>query len=124
MNKKNYVEENFRLLEAKEGEYKSVVRIFTRNRGTGEIPEKLKSYIYNLYSAYVIGDIPWIKGNCDMGEFDAVLAIHPDKGLVDVYVCGILRRPFTDKECKEYEEYFHQDIEYRLTKAFDNHYKE
>lgn len=123
MNKQNYAKENFRLLEEKDVN-NCKVRIFTRIKGIGEIPDKLKDYIYNMYHLYIMGDIPWIRSNCDMGDFDAVLAIHPNKDSVDVYVCGILRRPFTDKEVKEYEKYFLEDIEYRLSKVFDNHFKE
>lgn len=123
MNKPNFVKANFHLVEEKECDYGCKVRIFNRNNGIGELPEKLKNYIYDVYPILSMGDIHWTNGNCDMGVFDAVLVIHSSLKYVDVYVCGILRRPFTGEEQNEYEKYFTEDIEYRLTKVFDNHNK-
>lgn len=123
MNKSKYVKENFQLLEEKESNYGCKVRIFNRKSGIGEIPEELKRYIYDVYPIYSQGDIHWSKGNCDMGIFDAALVIHSSLKCVDVYICGILRRPFTGEDQNEYEKYFTEDIEYRLTKVFDNHNK-
>ena len=123
MNKQVYVEENFRFVEEMDSEYKCKVRIFTRKNGIGDIPQDLKSYIYSVYPIYSKGDIHWTKGNCDKGVFDAVLVIHSSKTCVDVYICGILRRPFTIEDQEEYEDYFVNDIDYRLTKSFDNHQK-
>lgn len=123
MDKKKYVKENFRLLEEKDCSYGCKVRIFTRNNGIGEIPNKLKEFIYSQYPILSTGDIHWTKGNCDLGIFDEVSVIHATSKFVDVYICGILRRPFTIEEQDEYEKYFTEDIEYRLTKVFDNHNK-
>lgn len=123
MNKSKFVKENFHFVEEKESNYGCKVRIFNRNNGIGELPEKLKNFIYDVYPRHSMGDIHWTKGNCDKGIFDAVLVIHSSSKYVDVYVCGILRRPFTEEEKDEYEKYFTEDIEYRLTKVFDNHNK-
>lgn len=124
MNKRLFVKENFRFVEEKVCDYGCKVRIFTRNNGIGEIPQELKDYIYSMYPNRCLGDIPWTKGNCDMGVFDAVLVLNSSEKVVDVYVCGILRRPFVEEERLEYERYFTEDIDYRLERAFDNHYKE
>lgn len=124
MDKSKFTKENFRLVEErKDCTYDCKVRIFTRNKGIGELPDRLKKYIYDVYPIYSTGDIHWVKGNCDKGSFDAVLVIHSTKDCVDVFVCGILRRPFTDEEANEYEKYFKEDINYRLTKIYDNKYE-
>lgn len=124
MNKRQFTKLNFHLLEErKDYTYDCKVRIFTRNEGIGEIPDSLKNYIYMVYPNYSRGDIPWAKGNCDKGIFDAALVIHSTRNCVDVFICGILRRPFTTEEANEYENYFKEDINYRLTKIYDNKYE-
>lgn len=124
MNKRQFTKLNFHLLEErKDCTYDCKVRIFTRNEGIGEIPDSLKNYIYMVYPNYSRGDIPWVKDNCDKGIFDAALVIHSTRNCVDVFICGILRRPFTTEEANEYENYFKEDINYRLTKIYDNKYE-
>ena len=123
MNKKEYVKNNFfQLGEKKNNNYNCIVKIFNRNEGIGKIPSELIEYIYQAYPICSQGDIHWRCGNCDNGKFDAVLVINSSKDVVNVYVCGILRRPFTKESQTEYEKYFINDINYRLTKSFDNHY--
>lgn len=124
MNNKEYVKNNFfKLIEERNDNYGCVVRIFNRNEGIGKIPFDLIEYIFQVYPIYSRGDIHWVCGNCDKGVFDAVLVINSSKEVVNVYVCGILRRPFTKEAQKEYEKYFINDINYRLTTSFDNHYE-
>ena len=123
MNKRRYVKENFHLVEGRDCEYGCKIRIFNRNNGIGELPEELKKFIYDVYPRHSMGDIHWTKGNCDKGVFDAVLVIHSSPKYVDVYVCGILRRPFTQNDFDKYNLYFTADINYRLTNVFDNHNK-
>lgn len=120
MNKREYVKTNFSLLEEKMCNYGCVIRIFNRNEGIGDIPSELIDYIYQSYPIYSQGDITWNKGNCDNGTFDAVLVINSDKKSVNVYICGILRRPFSKEDQEEYEKYFIEDLNYRLTTTFDN----
>ena len=122
MNKKNYVKENFSLLTEKESNYGCMIRVFNRNEGIGDIPSELIDYIYQSYAINSQGDIHWTKGNCDLGLFDAVMVINSSTKIVNVFICGILRRPFSDEDQKEYEKYFQNDINYRLTTSFDNHY--
>lgn len=122
MNKKQFVAENFRLLEENNPAEGRRIRIFTRFSGIGEIPQALKDYIFDTYSTLFSDDSGWKRGNCDMGVFDAVLALHSSKKYIDVYVCGIIRRPFTDEESDQYELYFSGSLNYRLATTFDNHY--
>lgn len=124
MNKKEYVKNNFhKIAEEMSESYGCVVRVFNRNEGIGEIPSELIDYAFKVYPINSQGDIHWVCGNCDMGIFDAVLVINSSKDVVNVYVCGILRRPFSKEEQTEYENYFRNDINYRLTTSYDNHYE-
>ena len=96
MDKKEYVKNNFfKLIEERNDKYGCVVRIFNRNEGIGNIPSDLIEYIFQVYPIYSRGDIHWLCDNCDKGVFEAVLVINSSKEVVNVYVCGILRRPFT-----------------------------
>ena len=68
------------------------------------LPEKMKEYVVdqarNGYSN--AGGKRWYPHNPDYGMWDAlcVFRYHPDR--TDVYVCSILRRPFTDDQQKFY----------------------
>ena len=70
------------------------------------LPEKMKEYVMNTagpggYSD--AGGYRWYGHNPDYGMWDAfcVFKYHPDR--TDVYVCSIIRRPWTDDQQKFYE---------------------
>ena len=119
-----YVKENFHLLEEKETVCGSMVRIFIPKKGMGKIPDSFKDYIYEYYSNDFVSNNRWTKGNCDMGIYDAVYVTHLSKTCVEVYICGIIRKPWTEEESNQYELYFTKSINYRLSTVFDNHSNE
>lgn len=70
------------------------------------LPEKMKEYAKDTASIGGYSDAGgyrWYAHNPDYGMWDAfcVFKYHPDR--TDVYVCSILRRPWTDDQQKFYE---------------------
>ena len=97
--------------------------------GMGEIPEQLKKYNYEKIAfeyGHMNGNIHrdlWTGGNHDAGVYDALMVRHYHGTRVDIYVCAILRRPFTEDERDAYEKLFEHRLDVRLLRVFDNHFK-
>ena len=67
------------------------------------------------------GGPKWTGGNYDAGIFDALMVRCYQKNRMDVYICAILRRPFTEEEANRYETIFLEDLKYRMSHIYDNH---
>lgn len=118
--------DNFTLLESRESKLGYTVNIFVPKEGMEEVPEDLvERYLNADYDYYDIVHDPegvrWSGGNHDMGVYDALVVKHFTRKAVDIYVCDILRRPFTEEEAAKYESIFMKGLRYRLTHIFDNH---
>lgn len=72
------------------------------------LPEELKDYVLsNSQGCYsdMSNHPSWDCGNPDYGRWDAFCVFRYLAGRTDVYVCSILRRPFTDDQQKFYEKH-------------------
>lgn len=94
------------------------LRVFA-HKGMRELPEDLIEY-YEGRWWYSVGG--WHCGNPDFGKWDAFVVTQTTSSCRNVYVCGILVRPFTDDERREYEATFADKfgITKRLLAFYDN----
>jgi hypothetical protein len=104
-----------------------VLRVFA-HKGMGELPEELIAHfrsemlIVNEFTRH------WATGNPDYGTWDAYTVQHYHGQYYDVYVCGIIVRPWTEEEQDAYEAaYMSSDvrgggisISKRLQSFYDN----
>ena len=76
-------------------------------RREGTTPEEMKEYVTGVsLGCYDDRGYPsWDCGNPDYGRWDAFCVFRYLAGRTDVYVCSILRRPFTDDQQKFYEKH-------------------
>ena len=72
-----------------------------------ELPEEMKEYVTGVsLGCYDDRGYPsWDCGNPDYGRWDAMVVFRYLSTRTDVYVCSILRRPFTEEQRKFYEKH-------------------
>lgn len=109
---KQFVKENYVLDFTVQGscngkDYKDVPVNVYRPKLMKELPEEMKEYVTGVsLGCYDDRGYPsWDCGNPDYGRWDAFCVFRYLAGRTDVYVCSILRRPFTDDQQKFYEKH-------------------
>lgn len=68
------------------------------------------------------GGAVWVNGNPDWGAWDAQFTKRMDyrRSQVDIYVCALLVRPFSEEARKHYEERMGLDVWDRMTLMWDS----
>ena len=62
----------------------------------------------------------WNSNNIDNGNFDAMLVACVSQKRVEIYICSLLCRPFSDDAQKVYESLFDLSLLDRLNTRFDS----
>lgn len=104
---KEFVEENYTLVQSVETQWNGTVKIYKANC-MKDIPLDLIGYITGCFNGYwgLYGIGRLFFHNCDWGTFDATFTIErKSKNLFNVYINAILRRPFTEEQRKKYERF-------------------
>ncbi len=123
---KQFVEENYVLDFTVQGtnngkDYDNVPINVYRPKFMRELPKELREYIDDRGSYEEVGHPCWDGGNADYGAWDAFCAFRYLSRRTDVYVCSILRRPFTDDQQKFYEKNCaHIAAPYRIYAPWDS----
>ena len=97
------------------------VRLFA-HKEMGDIPISDLLDCYELDYCSYSQMSHWKMGNPDYGRWDAYTVLHKTKSYFDVYVCGILVRPFSEDEHKAYDECHFKafPVTKRLLTFYDN----
>ena len=117
MTRKEIIESRYELREQRKfGNY--TLRVFA-HKGMGNLPSKLVSH-YSDYWHYC--GTGWYRSNPDFGRYDVTAVVQRTAKCCNVYVCGILVRPFTEGERLKYESEClkFQGVTDRLMAFFDN----
>ena len=108
---KQFVKENYVLDFTVQGscngkDYNDVPMYVYRPKFMKELPKELRDYVKSDHGSYEeLGRPSWDGHNPDYGRWDAFCVFRYLAGRTDVYVCSILRRPFTDDQQKFYEKH-------------------
>lgn len=121
--KENYVLD-FTVQGCGNGEhFKNVPVKVYRPKTMKPLPEEMKEYVTSscIGSYFEAGSQQWCGHNPDYGVWDAMCVIkyHPDR--TEVYVCSILRQPFTEGQSKFYGDNCCSIVEpYRIFAPWDS----
>lgn len=102
MTKKEIIEHQYELVAEIEidGEKGSVFKAVTMF----DLPESLiEEYAKHAIRHQYQSDNGWWNHNPDWGEWDAFTVEHKTKDRLDIYVCAIVVRPFSEEALKAYE---------------------
>lgn len=84
------------------------------------IVERIRYCSFTNMPNIVSGGKNWNANNIDNGNFDAMLVACISQKRVEIYICSLLCRPFSDDAQKLYESLFDLSLLDRLNTRFDS----